>query len=93
MPNIKSAKKRLKQNEGRRLLNSARKSLVRTERRKLFEAIAEGDAESQAKRYASFCSALDKAAKHGVIKKNNATRRKTRAAEAIRVAQAAPAAS
>jgi len=88
MPNNNSAKKRLRQSEDCRLLNSARKSLVRTERRKLYDAIEAGDADAQATCYASFCSALDKAAKHGAIKKNNATRRKTRAAAALRAAQA-----
>lgn len=84
MPNIKSAKKRLIQNERSRKINSAYKSRVRTSRRKFLAAIEEKNVETAQTTYADFCSALDKAAKRGVIKKNTAIRSKRRGAEKVR---------
>lgn len=84
MPNIKSAKKRLKQNEVQRLRNTARKSLVRTTRRAFQEAVSGGDLDASQKSYTAYCSALDKAAKDNSIAKNNATRNKARAADKLR---------
>ena len=84
MPNLKSAKKRLRQNETARLRNSARKTRMRSARRAFQEALASGDADAAQKAYATFCSAIDKAAKHGAVARNNATRSKKRAANAMR---------
>ncbi len=84
MPNIKSAKKRLLQNERSRKINSAYKSRARTTRRKFLAALEEKNVEDVKKAYAEFCSALDKSAKHGVIKKNTAIRSKRRGAEKVR---------
>lgn len=84
MPNIKSAKKRLVQNERSRKINSAYKSRVRTSRRKFLAAVEEKNLESAKSSYADFCSALDKAAKKDVIKKNTAIRSKRRGAEKLR---------
>ena len=80
MPNIKSAKKRLRQNETLRMANLAVKSKMRSSRRKFSDALDTGDAEQAKEQYAAYCSALDKAAKKGVIKKNTAIRSKTRGA-------------
>ena len=84
MPNLKSAKKRLRQNETARLRNSARKTRMRNARRSFEEALAAGDADVTRKAYATFCSAIDKAAKHGAVARNNAIRSKKRAANAMR---------
>ena len=84
MPNIKSAKKRLLQNERSRKINASYKSRTRTTRRKFLEAVENKDAETAKTAYADFCSALDKAAKKNVIKKNTAIRSKRRAAEKLR---------
>ncbi len=84
MPNIKSAKKRLVQNERSRKINSTYKSRVRSTRRKFLLAVEENNADLMKSTYAEFCSALDKAAKKGVIKKNTAIRSKHRGAEKIR---------
>lgn len=84
MPNLKSAKKRLRQAEVRTLVNSSRKSRVRTAYRKFTDTLKTGDLTSSKAAYSGFCSALDKAAKAGVLKKNNAVRRKARAASKIR---------
>lgn len=84
MPNIKSAKKRLRQNETRRIENLEVKSRMKTFRRKFLESL-ESDADS-AGAYSRYCSALDKAVKKGVIKKNTAVRNKSRAAAKLRAA-------
>lgn len=42
MANIKSAKKRAKQNEKRKLVNARRRSAVRTSTKSLLDAIAQG---------------------------------------------------
>jgi len=84
MPNIKSAKKRLKQNEVQHKRNSAYKSRIRSSRRVFREAVEAGELEPAKEAYATFCSALDKAVKHNVIKRNTSTRSKRRGAEALR---------
>lgn len=89
MPNIKSAKKRLLQNERSRKQNSAYKSRMRTARRKFLAAVEAGEQETAKTTYADYCSALDKAAKRNVIKKNTAIRSKRRGAEKLRSLEAA----
>lgn len=83
MPNIKSAMKRLKTSERKRQANRTVKSELLSARRRLSAAIESGDAargQTEVRRYASL---VDKAAKKGVIKPNNASRRKSRAAQAL----------
>ena len=84
MPNIKSAKKRLLQNERSRKINSSYKSRIRTTRRKFLATLESKDVEAAKTDYAAFCSALDKAVKRNVIKKNTAIRSKRRGAEKVR---------
>jgi small subunit ribosomal protein S20 len=84
MPNIKSAKKRLRSSVKRRAVNQPLKTRVKTSRRAFLEKIAAGDREGSTQAYRQFCSSLDKAAKRGVIKKNNAVRNKSRAAAKLR---------
>jgi small subunit ribosomal protein S20 len=88
MPNIKSAAKRVKTAAKAHARNVAAKSKLKT-LKKAFVAAA--DAEKGPEAYAAYCSALDKAAKHGIIPKNTAVRKKGRAAARLRKA-AAPAA-
>ena len=84
MPNLKSAKKRLRQSERCQARNLPVQTRVKTTRKKLFESIASGDAEASSAAYRTYCSVLDKATKKGVIKKNTATRRKQRASSRIK---------
>ena len=77
MPNNAAAEKRMRQEQKRRLHNRSIKSLVRTQITKARNAIAVGDDNSEeAVRQA--VSELDRAAKKGVIHRNNAARRKSR---------------
>ena len=79
MPNIKSAVKRMRQSEERRLLNRSEKSHVTTVRRRMDATIDSGNAEEATKEFGLLCSVLDKAVKHGTMKKNTCDRYKSRA--------------
>lgn len=84
MPNLKSAKKRMRQNEKRYEMNVMVRTRVKTARRNMMEALAKSDVEGSDAAFRTYCSVLDKAAKVGVIKKNTAIRRKTNAANGLR---------
>lgn len=88
MPNIKSAKKRMRSSETRRIGNLAVKTRVKTARRKAREALEAGVAEAAGAAVREYSSVLDKAVKRGVITKNTAIRRKKRATEALRKLEA-----
>lgn len=77
MPNNASAKKRMRQEQKRRLHNRSVKSLVKTQVTKARQAINAADADAEATVRAAV-SELDRAAKKGVIHRNNAARRKSR---------------
>ena len=79
MPTIKSAKKRLLTSEKSRQVNKSVKSRITTTRHKFFIATAGDDKAAALAAFSTYCSALDKAVKRGAIKKNNASRRKSRA--------------
>lgn len=81
MPNIKSAVKRVKQSEKNRAKNRTVKSKINTARRPVLEGVA--SKEEMKKAVAAYSSTLDKAVKQGVIKKNTADRRKSRAAKRL----------
>ncbi len=76
MPNNAAAEKRMRQEQKRRLHNRSIKSLVKTQITKARQAIAvDADAEEAVR---AAVSELDRAAKKGVIHRNNAARRKSR---------------
>jgi len=79
MPNIKSAKKRMRTSERRHDANRAARSRVLTARRRLEKAAMAGDETASEEALRTYASAVDKAAKRGAIAKNNASRRKARA--------------
>jgi small subunit ribosomal protein S20 len=84
MPNLKSAKKRMRQNVVRHDRNIQVRSRIKSTRRAMMEALASSDAEKGAEALRTYSSVLDKAAKAGIIKKNTAVRRKTNAANGLR---------
>lgn len=84
MPTLKSAAKRMRSSEKQRVRNLLEKTQIRNTRRAFFEAIAGKNAEKSQSLYRSYCSLLDKSAKKGIISKNNAVRRKARAANQLR---------
>lgn len=78
MANHKSAIKRIRQNEKRRLHNRAFRNRARTLVKKARVAIASGDAEEAQRATMTAVRDLDKLASRGVIHKRNAARRKSR---------------
>ena len=76
MPNNAAAQKRMRQEQKRRLHNRSVKSLVKTQITKARQAISLDENAEAAVRAA--VSELDRAAKKGVIHRNNAARRKSR---------------
>ncbi len=78
MANIKSAIKRNKQNEKRRLRNRVYAGAARTQIKKAHTVIESGDLEEARQVTQKAIRALDKAAEKGILHKNNAARRKSR---------------
>ena len=76
MANIRSAEKQRRQAEKRKARNRAGKSNLRSALKKTRGAVAGGDADKDT--LAAGFSAVDKAAKKGLIKKNTASRYKAR---------------
>ncbi len=77
MPNIKSAKKRLRQSLKRRDRNRKAKAAMRTTVKKA-EAAAAGKPEDAKTAVAAACKVLDTTARKGIIHKNMASRKKSR---------------
>jgi len=78
LANIKSAKKRVRQNEKRRVRNRYYKTTTRTHIKKDRMLIDAGDFEQAEEAVKLAGKMLDKAAQKGVIHKNNASRHKSR---------------
>jgi small subunit ribosomal protein S20 len=91
MPNIPSAKKRMRAEEKRRLHNNMVKSAVRTRVTRARNSIAATAPETEETVRAALRS-LDMAVSRGVIHRNNAARRKSRLMARLHKAQEAGAA-
>ena len=78
MPNIKSAKKRLKQSLVRRERNRATKRSIHTEYKKVLEAVKAGNVEQAETELRTVAKKVDKAAAKKVIHVNAAARVKSR---------------
>ncbi|MDE3720057.1 MULTISPECIES: 30S ribosomal protein S20 [Nocardiopsis] len=89
MANIKSQKKRIRQNEKARVRNQAVRSSLKTAVRKFREAAEAGDAEKATVAQRSAARALDKAVSKGVIHKNQAANRKSAIAKRLHEVQSA----
>lgn len=79
MANLKSSKKDIKRSEKRRMKNQSAKSALKTYIKRVRVAATTEDAQKAMVTAQSF---IDKAAQNGVIHKNQAARRKSRAAKA-----------
>jgi small subunit ribosomal protein S20 len=88
LANIKSAIKRARQNTKRRDLNSYYRTTARTFVRRAKEQIEENELDTAAETVRLASKALDKAAQKGIIKRNNAARRKSRLMKALNKARA-----
>ena len=87
MPNIQSAKKRVKVSEKKNLRNRIIKSGMRTSIRK-FEAAIASDAQNAGAQLSATSAVIDKAASKGVLHKNAANRKKARLAKQMNKAAA-----
>jgi small subunit ribosomal protein S20 len=78
MPNHKSAEKRVRQNEKRRVINRSNRTRLRTVIKKLRAALAGGDATQAGALLPETVSTIDKAVQKGVLHRNAAARYKSR---------------
>jgi small subunit ribosomal protein S20 len=92
MPNTASAKKRMRQDAVRRARNRSTKSSLRTQLRKVREAVTAKDVEKSQAEFRVLAKKLDQAAARKVIHANRAARTKSRLSRAVK-ALTAPAAS
>ncbi|MHC4178133.1 MAG: 30S ribosomal protein S20 [Planctomycetota bacterium] len=84
MPTTKSATKRLRQNIANRLRNRSIKGAVRTQCRKVREAIQAGDAELAESEFQLAAKGLDRAGARNIIHRNAAARTKSRLSAKIK---------
>lgn len=78
MPNTPSAIKRLRQNETRRTINRASRSNMRTQLRRVREAVQAGELDRAREEFRLAAKKLDRAAAKNLIHKNAAARSKSR---------------
>jgi small subunit ribosomal protein S20 len=91
MPNSLSAKKRLRQNEVNRLRNRTVKSAMRTQLRKVRDAVTAGEFEKAEAEFRLAAKQLDRAGAARVIHPNKAARTKSRLQHLIKKSKQAPA--
>ena len=89
MPNIESAKKRMRQNKQRRARNKWRKERVKLQVRSLLEAIRSKDLATAEAEFRKTCSILDKVSSTSTMHKNTAARKKSRLATRVNALRAA----
>ncbi|MBC8519672.1 MAG: 30S ribosomal protein S20 [Gammaproteobacteria bacterium] len=78
MANSPQARKRARQADKKRNHNQGRRSMMRTSLKRAIAAIESGNREEAETLYKSASSALDIAAKNGLIHRNKAARHKSR---------------
>lgn len=83
MPTTKSAGKRLRQSEKRRVANHSVKSRIKTLKKRALAAARSGDNNSLRHAMRECLSALDKAAKKGIHNKRRVAREKSRLYAAV----------
>jgi small subunit ribosomal protein S20 len=89
LPNTKAAKKAVRSSEPRRQRNKACNSLVKTNVKKAEGMVAAGDITAAEQAAAAAVQSLDNAAGKGIIRKNNAARRKSRLMKKLNTAKKA----
>ena len=77
MPNIKSAKKRVKVTAAKSLRNKMAKSQLHTIEKKFHAAVAAGDKAAATVAYAEVTKKVDQSAARGIIHKNCAAHKKS----------------
>lgn len=80
MPNIKSAKKRVRVIEKKTLINMAHKTALKTAIKKFEAAAKAGNKEEAQQLFNEAAKKLDQSVKRGILHKNNAARKKSQLA-------------
>jgi small subunit ribosomal protein S20 len=88
MPITKSAKKALRGSKIKKTYNDRRKSAMRGEVKKINKLVKDKKLDEAKKSLSLAYQAIDKAAKNGVIKKNAASRKKSRLTKMLNKKQA-----
>ncbi len=83
-----SAKKRLRQNAKKRVINRSRKSRIKTQVKHFETALAGGDAQAASEQYQQVARKLDKTAAAGTMHKRTAARKKSRLAKKLNALKA-----
>lgn len=83
MPQLQSAKKRMRQDEKRRLRNRSHKGVLRSQIRKVTDAIEAGDHETAQKEFRIATKLLDRAGLRRLVHPNLAARKKSALARKI----------
>jgi len=83
-----SAKKRVRQNEKRRIRNRARKSQVKTQIKRFFSALESNNLQEATEQYRLTARKLDKTAATSYMHKNSAARKKSRLAKKLNTLKA-----
>ena len=89
VPNIESAKKRMRQSKKRRARNKWRKERIKIQIRSLLEAIRNKDLNTAESEFKKTCSILDKVSSTSAMHKNTAARKKSRLATRLNALRAA----
>lgn len=91
MANTAQAKKRARQAEKHRQLNTSQRSAMRTDVKKVIQTLSAGDKAQASAAYKQAVSTLDAMARKGHIHKNKAARHKSRLNTRLRVLSGASA--
>lgn len=83
MAHSKQSKKRIRQNEIRRLRNKSKSTTMRTLCKRVLQAVESGDQKTAQETLPSAIKGIDKAAKANVIHENTAARKKSRMERAV----------
>ena len=84
MANTDSAKKRIRQSKKRTIQNRQNASRLKTQVRRLKRALDDSDAASAKELLTPTISAVDKSVQKGILKKNTASRMKSRLTRRVR---------
>ena len=83
MPNTKSAERRMRNSERKRVINRSNKSRLKTLERAYETAVSSGKKDDATTAFRKLSSAYDKAAKIGTIHSSKASRKKSRLAQRL----------
>ncbi len=86
MPNTKSAKKQMRQNARRRMINRRNRSRMRTEIKKYRSLLSEENTDEAQNMLPLVYSIIDSSVKRGVIHRNTAARYKSRLTKRLTLA-------